>query len=396
MFAQISNKILYQALGLQVNHKITEEVEVEVTDYSCEACKSCKNRILVKALNNASGHPEYIKATNDCINCVNRIVKREKKIITKYINEKNKYGYRPMLKRISILLLIYIHLNNPDSDGVVYEFSTKEASAVIGCNERTIKNCIKNLEEYNYIIAGKVRAGVYNIIINDYQNIYLPANKGGRGYYVITEEIFNNLCAVKTLVTLRIYIRELMAMGASELNGYATIDNKKISDIQKYLPKYCKRNVILRELMNNNSDFMNAEYVSDKNTIRFVLDSKYMHHKSKSDYINELSLYYVEFITKINSQVGNFNTGERVLDSVNSAFSGLRVPAIIINQDMIKRTTLTMDLSYLTLEYGKKWVQKGFFKFYQKYIVENRTFKNPGGIIRTFIKQLIEEKSKAA
>ena len=40
MFAQISNKILYQSIGLQVNNKITEGVEIEIIDYDNESCEN--------------------------------------------------------------------------------------------------------------------------------------------------------------------------------------------------------------------------------------------------------------------------------------------------------------------------------------------------------------------
>lgn len=128
MFAQISNKILYQSIGLQVNNKITEEVEIEIIDYDNESCKNCKNRILVKALSDSKDHPEYIGAVNNCANCQYRKTKNKKIIRNKYINEKNKFGYRPMLKRYAILILMHIHLNNPDSDGVIIEYSVKKAS----------------------------------------------------------------------------------------------------------------------------------------------------------------------------------------------------------------------------------------------------------------------------
>lgn len=78
MFAQISNKILYQSIGLQVNNKITEGVEIEIIDYDNESCENWKKRILVKALSDSKDHPEYIRAANKCSNFPHRKTKNKK------------------------------------------------------------------------------------------------------------------------------------------------------------------------------------------------------------------------------------------------------------------------------------------------------------------------------
>lgn len=396
MFAQISNKILYQALGLQVNNKVTEEIEIETLDYNNDSCKNCKNRIIVKALGESKHHPEYISAINNCSNCPYRKIKKEKIIRNKYINEKNKYGYRPMLKRYAILILLHIHLNNPDSDGILFEYSIRKASKELGCTDRTVKNCIKTLEEYGYIIAGKVKTNIYNIVINDYSEIYLRAHKGGRGYFVMSSDIFEQLCKIKSLVSLRIQIRELLSMGSSSVNGMATIENKKISEIQKYLPKYCKRNVILREICQSESQLMKIEFQEECNSIRFKLDEKFKQHTNRERYLEYLEDYFEKFIIRFNSQVGNYNTGENVISEFEPAFYNLNTQAAIIEYKLLKTTTLCMDLAYLTLEFGIKVVKKGFFRFYKKYLLENRQYNNPGALIRTFINQIIKEDSEQA
>lgn len=396
MFAQISNKILYQSIGLQVNNKITEEVEIEIIDYDNESCKNCKNRILVKALSDSKDHPEYIRAANKCSNCPHRKTKNKKIIRNKYINEKNKYGYRPMLKRYAILILMHIHLNNPDSDGVIIEYSVNKASKELGCTERTVKNCLKSLEEYGYIIAGKVKTNSYNIIINDYREIYLRAHEGGRGYFVMSTEIFEQLCNIKSLVSLRIHVRELLSMGSSSVNGMATIENKKISEIQKYLPKYCKRNVILKEVCKYESELMKIEFKEESNSIRFELDKEFMQHTNKEKYVEYLEGYFNEYIMRFNSQVGNFNTGENVISEFESAFYNLNNQAVMVESKMLKTTTICIDLAYLTLEYGIELVKKGFFRFYSKYLIEARQYNNPGALIRTFINQIIKEDSEQA
>jgi len=89
-----------------------------------------------------------------------------------------------MLKANAIKLFLLLHFYHPDNNGIVYNLEACDLASVIGCNVRTVWNNLKVLEEYTYISYSKNEYGLINVILNDYENYYLPANKGGRGFLV--------------------------------------------------------------------------------------------------------------------------------------------------------------------------------------------------------------------
>lgn len=122
-----------------------------------------------------------------------------------------------MLKANAIKLFLLLHFYHPDNNGIVYNLEACELASVIGCNVRTVWNNLKVLEEYTYISYSKNEYGLINVILNDYENYYLPANKGGRGFLVMSKELLTKLNSTDSLVSLRIFIRELLSLDSPEL-----------------------------------------------------------------------------------------------------------------------------------------------------------------------------------
>ena len=270
-FANIGKAAIIQSLGIQKNYTEVIETTVDAIDYSITACSTCKYKAIINTFDENS--KPYADACASCASCPHKTLIQKNVYKKIYHNEKNRYGYRPMLKANAIKLFLLLHFYHPDNNGIVYNLEACELASVIGCNVRTVWNNLKVLEEYTYISYSKNEYGLINVILNDYENYYLPANKGGRGFLVMSKELLTKLNSTDSLVSLRIFIRELLSLDSPELKGVASVDYKNIRDIRNTLPSYCKPSVIKAKLTKN-SDIFNVTFKDD--VVRFEIDKTFI------------------------------------------------------------------------------------------------------------------------
>ena len=146
-YASIGKAIIIQAVGIQRNY--SENVTIKI-DKEKTGCISCP-------------YAEFPNAEK-CAVCEKRCFITEKK----YINEKNKYGTKNRLKINALKMLIYFHFLHPDSNGLIKNVSIKELAQTLHCDERTVTNNIKLLQDYGYIYFSKSFSGKRNIMLVDY------------------------------------------------------------------------------------------------------------------------------------------------------------------------------------------------------------------------------------
>ena len=92
---------------------------------------------------------------------------------------------------------------------------------------------------------------------------------------MLSKELITKLFDINSIVTLRIYLRELINLDSSNLKGQASVDHKSISEIRHMLPKYCKPCIVIKQHMSNSdADIFNVT-IND-NIIRFEISSRYI------------------------------------------------------------------------------------------------------------------------
>ena len=334
-FANIGKAAIIQSLGIQKNY--TEEIEttVDAIDYSNTACSTCKYKAIINTFDKNS--KPYADACASCASCPHKTLIQKNVYKKIYHNEKNRYGYRPMLKANAIKLFLLLHFYHPDNNGIVYNLDACDLASVIGCNVRTVWNNLKVLEEYTYISYSKNEYGLINVILNDYENYYLPANKGGRGFLVMSKELLTKLNSTDSLVSLRIFIRELLSLDSPELKGVASVDYKNIRDIRNTLPAYCKPSVIKAKLTKN-SDIFNVTFKDD--VVRFEIDKAYI-PKNQKAYVHEEYVGILQnFIWEFNQNVAYVNSGENVSGKFSSFFN-INTP--VASYKLMKLTDIEID-----------------------------------------------------
>ena len=109
-YARIGKAVITKAIGLQKNYKeVYEKSEDKLNEEKsgCHNCEVCKLKCRFSAL----GVTEVCDALNEqCRTCSQAVWESTYTTHTKYINEKNRYGYQPTLKVNAIKLFITYHL----------------------------------------------------------------------------------------------------------------------------------------------------------------------------------------------------------------------------------------------------------------------------------------------
>lgn len=388
-FANIGKAAIIQSLGFQKNYTEVIESTEDVIDYTNTACQTCKYRSVINSFDKNS--KPYADACAACASCPHKALIQKNVYKKIYHNERNRYGYRPMLKTNAIKLFLLLHFYHPDKNGILYDLNPVELADVIGCNVRTIWNNLNVLQEYTYISYSKTKYGFINVILNDYENYYLPANKGGRGFLVMSKELLYKLVSIESLISLRIFIRELLSLDSPDLKGAASVDYKNIRDIRNNLPAYCKPSIIKTQLMST----CNVFRVSFKDdVIRFEIDQTFLPKKQKEYVHNEYVDMLNQFVWDFNRNVAYINAGECVSSRFSSFFY---TNSTVASYKLMKLNTIEIDdIASLSLHYSYEIVMSALSVVYKQYYMYEKTVNNLGGLLSTIIRSQFDNLKRAA
>lgn len=414
-FANIGKAVLTQAMGLQKNYSEVVEETIDIIDYNSTACSSCKHCALIKSF--APDSEPYATAVSACADCPNKTFTSQ--TITKkiYHNEKNRFGYKPRLKSNAIKLLLLFHFYHPDRFGIIKDLELHELATSLNCDIKTVKNNLEILAEYGYIAFCKTSPHIINLYLCDYDQYYLPANKGGRGFLVMSKELLTELLNLSNLLSLRIHLRQILEIDNLNAKGAFTAVSKTYKEIKLSLPEYCKP-CIIRQAMGTTSNIFDITYKSDTHSIRFEIKGKFNCRQQKEECLNQYMLMLTDFIHDFNSTVAYINVNsdnpgkynEFFYETPNTDKSGFAVNhmeqatlnRIRANGEFklmaIKDFELE-DLAQLALQYSFEYVLAALASIYKSYILKQRPIINLGGLLRTAIIALQENHitiSKAA
>lgn len=389
-FTNVGKAVLIQALGIQKNYTTIIENTVEVVDYSNPSCSSCKYKAIIENFDKDSDM--YKAASTYCVDCPNKILTTKNVTKKVYHNEKNRYGYRPMLKSNALKLFLMLHFFHPDRFGIIKNVDTREIAQKLNCNIKTVWNNLEILSGYTYISYSKTDTYSVNLILNDYENYYLPAHKNGRGFLVLSFDLLNKIIALNSLVTLRIYLRELINLDNANLKGQASVDHKTFKDIRQVLPAYCKPCIIKKSIENASTDIFTTS-IND-NVIRFEIDERYIAKNQKSILLRETTDKLKQFIIDFNLVIPEVNSGEIQPEKYNNF--------IPVDSDMthyklisIKKDELE-DLANIAIHYSYNLMIQALSNVYRQYILFDKPIKNLPGLVSSIIRAQLDTLNKAA
>lgn len=381
-YAPIGKSNLIQALGLQEPYK----------EGKASTCSSCKFYGLLEPSEYGSQHDKC----EACAVCRSMTENAG----SNYVYEKNIYAINGVVrKKMSssqeIHLYLLLHFLHSAQYGVTAVVDEKEVADILGVHVRTVQNNLEKLKKMGYITyqmhpdEGKSAVAVR---ISNYEEMFKPQSRGGRGYVIFSKEMLKKFFNIKNINSLRIQLRmfidndkEVLMKGAPE----EQLITKTYKEIGRYLPSYCKRNVI-KKALSQSSKLLQIE--TGQNSVTFLIDKKYNAGKRKKEQESEYKQMIEEFLDTFNREVAwdkdslfKDETKSMTEVRINNVLDGIKTdkpPFPCKDRDV-------RDFVTLCMEYGYEIVTESILEIYAQYIVTGKEIHSVGALVRTFAENMV-------
>lgn len=392
-YARIGKAVITKAIGLQKNYKeVYEKSEEKLNEEKsgCHNCEICKLKCQFSAL----GVTEVCDALNEqCRTCSQAVWESVYTAHTKYINEKNRYGYQPTLKANAIKLFITYHFLQPDALGFIKNVSVQELAELLDCTPATIRfsNEILSSYEYCYFCNSGISDNHINVYIPEYKNYHKPASEGGRGYLSLSSSMLSELLAVDHLNTLRLTIKGILevdnASAYDAANPNLTDVTSTFDKLRGFLPSYCKRNVIRKALEQGNAIF---QYSFSDSSVTFSMKQEYAKKNMRKAMLLESEQEVKDHVDSLNDVLELANDKEPYTDpertqallTMFSIGSFHQYPSLILTNDDYR------DLASMCIQYNMNMVKQAISCVYNDYIAKRRPVESFGALTRHYIRNM--------
>ena len=366
-YANISKKLIVQALGRQGNFK---EVSTDIIDEEESGCRECQYFIRNSGTHDCAGA---------CANCAHKFYKT--KIV--YHNEKDRFriGDRLRLKTNALKFLLYIHFLNPDSNGVVKSVDLRQVAKHLNVHYKTVINNLNLLRDYGYVYYCNDGNGLHNLLIEGYAK---QREKNSGGYIVVNKEWLSHILKASDTTAIRIIIRETMHIDDrnTKVNTSVNVIEESFHAIRRYLPKYIKRWKI-KKCMQQCEEALSGVFdteVSEKGIVFILKESC----QAKTIRTNQLQ----EWKEEINRFVGDLNdNADRALDDAveDPRFTYMNFCEKAIPLLKLK-TSDVESIAHLALKAGLDSIKKGILHIHKNYAMQGDAPKNPAAIVSNYLK----------
>lgn len=370
-YAPIGKAVLHRIIGLQDNYKMQ----------SCSKyCKKCPISTILKNYQLFPDTHEYQKAIDTCTICPHRDESE-----TIYVNELNRFGSSQKLKSNAMLLFLFYHLLGPNEYGIIANIPIKLLAKKLNVAEKTIRENNKILADSGYIyISYGIDQSVINVCLTEYRSYFKAANEGGRGYLTFTKILFDELVIDKSVNLLRIKLKTLLELDDNSLTNHRNSLTKTYKELQRFLPSYCKRNVIQKLLQIGTPAF---SFHYNEKTVTTILSESFNGKLAKER-------AFVENKTIIENTVEDIN--QTILANKNNLFTTYSFKEYHFNHLVLKKyVPLKLkdkdisDMTALSLQYSLEFVFRAFATIYKDYIAEDKPIQNLGGLMRSEIRKFL-------
>lgn len=392
-FARIGKGVLSKSIGLQKNYVEVYEKRDDKLNEVQSHCRECPVFQVKKQLQEYGLENAYEEIHCRCKGCSQAVYEPSFEVKRKYINEKNKYGYQPTLKSNAIKLLLLYHFLQPDSLGFIKNVNIKELAEKLGCTSATIHYSNQVLAQYGYCYISE--SGLYdnhiNILLPEYKNYHKTANEGGRGYITMSSVMMQDLLGIEKLNTLRLNLKGILEIDNASFgdtqNPYVSSATPSYKKLQGFLPDYCKRNVIVKALEQNDSIFNFTYY--DK-AVNFEIKLKYSQKNLREAMTEEAAEEIKIFVSCLNDVLNE--AGPCYIHGINprtdELLSMFHIKSFYSYLPLELSDGDYKDLASMSVQYSSELVHNAISIAYNQYIIRGKKIKQFGALIRSIIRNM--------
>ncbi len=399
-FARIGKGVITKLIGLQDKYIEVYVKKEKKRDEERSGCRSCPVYQAKCQMRDSgiTGALEYMEC--QCAGCSQAVYTEFYTETKKYINEKNRFGYQQTLKSYPIKIFLILHFLMPDSHGLLMDVSIKELAGLAGCPTATVKAAVRRLSECGYIQT--CESGRYdrhiNILITEYRDYHKTAEEGGRGYITMSSGMLEKLLGIKGLNTLRLNLKGILEVDSASLQtgdpemSSASATYKKL---QGFLPKYCRRGVIISALGQDSSIF---RFDCSDRAVTFNINPEFAQRNMRGSMLKSEEAAMREYIDSLNRTLlmaGNeyVRGADPLADASLSAF---RIAEAEGYAPLRLNAKDYKDLASMCVQFSRDDVRKAVITAYNQYTARGKSIKNLGGMVRTIIRGFLASRNTAA
>lgn len=297
--------------------------------------------------------------------------------------------------KLYILLYFYTH-----SNGLTDEIGYNEISDLLGVHKKTVRAALKRLDQEEYIEFYPEKHTFFCRILN-YKDMYEHKKIHHVGYITLNRELLNGILNVSGINSLRCSILSIFKLLRNQFKSATKLAAAEIrmNEFTFNMPKYVKPYIIEQSINEAKTFFSSCKKVYDKFII--TLDHKYQASVIKQQLRKEGKEKINDYIAGINalreSALNDIQKGpglslETQMDALKYkindiqlelSFDGKTIPELDFTSDQKN------DLYGLCTEYNVEIILNAIGIYYNKYKLAGLKQSNPGGLIRSIIRELI-------
>ena len=345
----INTAAVVTAIRCQKNHYLTDVITTDIVDPDSSNCYAC---------------PYYKKGVNCAKSCDQK--QFVKKQVRTYINEHNRFGYKKELPTLAIKLFLYLHFLRSDKFGYL-RIELEEAATILSCSRRSVIRNLHTLSERGYISYTKgLYTGTYQVFLLSSTENKKTASQGGRGYFVLSYDMFKILLGCQTINELRLQLRGVI----STLEGATKnqiLHETSYADIKRMLPAYATKKLIRNTITSDHFCQMFGVKLSKERSFFYITKKQENNPiRIKSDKEDDAKATLESALSRINADITKVNKKQKTKISLLS----------LTNEDI-------RDVANISLQLPVSCIVQALSRFHETYIKKGERIRSIGAMVRT-------------
>lgn len=345
----VNTAAIITAIRCQKNYYRTDVVTTDIVDPDASNCYIC---------------PFYKKNANCDHECNQKQFIRKQ--VRTYINERNRFGYKKELPALAIKLFLYLHFLRSDRHGYL-RLEVNETSEVLSCSRRSVVRNLETLSRRGYISYAKgVFAGTYQVFLLSASENKKTAAQGGRGYFVLSYDMFQILLGCKTINELRLQLRGVV----STLEGTTKnqiLQETSYADVKRMLPAYATKKFIRNTITSEHFLQMFGVKLSKEHSFFYItMKEEYNPIRIKADKVANARNSIEDVMNQMNASITKTNKKFKT-----------HVPLLSLTKEDIQ------DVAKISLQLPISCITQALSRFHESYVKRGERVRSVGAMVRT-------------